>query len=587
MVGRTFSGGRYEILEQVGEGGAALVFRGRDHHLDRDVAIKVLRPELAGDPEFAERFRREATAAGGLCHPHIAQVYDIGSEGGVPFIVMEYVSGGTLRDRLRSGPLPVDEALHIAADVAAALHHAHQSGIVHRDIKPLNILFTRDGDCKVLDFGIARALSRASISQSGSLVGSVHYISPEQARGEVAGPQSDVYSLGVVLYQMLTGSVPFEADAPVAVAMKHVQEPAPDVRYRRPDAPVAAAVLVNRALAKSTEERFVSASAFQAEIERARQSLAPAAAVGGYAPEDMATRKIDRPVALPAPPRAVRSQRSPLEQPIEPDGLSSLTWALVTLTILVVCASVGVLAWLNWPSKAQATPESEAVVEDVLVMPRVEGLSRQQAKRVLRDAGISDSQIEIDEQKTDMVPDIVMAQSPPFNQPLRKTDRVYLTVSVPLKDEEDELVSVPDVVGLDLRDATRALVEAGFEPAIEKREADRGEKPGTVVDQDPAGSSARREGDRVRIWVAEEPRAESEPPPQTAGGTGAAEHPQPPEEPKNNGGSGSEPPPADGGQPHDGGGETPGGADGGTPPTEPPPTDPGPGAGPAAEGDGA
>ncbi len=589
MVGRTFSGGRYEILEQVGEGGAALVYRGRDHHLDRDVAIKVLRPELAGDPEFAERFRREATAAGGLCHPHIAQVHDIGSENGVPFIVMEYVPGGTLRDRLRSGPLPVDEALRIAGDVAAALHHAHQSGIVHRDIKPLNILFTRDGDCKVLDFGIARALSRASISQTGSLVGSVHYISPEQARGEPAGPQADVSSVGGVLYQLLTGAVPFEADTPIAVAMKHMQEPAQDVRYRRPEVPVAVAVLVGRALAKTTEERFVSAAAFQAEIERARQALATPGPTTAYAPEDLATRKIDRPVALPAPMRSARAQRSPLEEPIEPDGLSSLTWALVTLTILVVCASVGVLAWLNWPQRgeAAAASESQAAVEDYLTMPRVQGLSRIDAKRALRSAGILDSQIRVIEQKTDaMEPDVVTAQDPRPGLPITKSATVTLTVSAPLKSEDDEQVSVPNVVDLELRQATRALADAGLDFEVVPQKARPGEEVGVVVDQDPAGGRRLRKGDKVRIWVAEAADEESKPPPQKTGPSdtgdnGPGDEPKPP---KNDGGGQPKPPADDHGEgPTKNGGETPG--DGGGGGSEPPPTTPA--TEPAAEGDGA
>jgi serine/threonine-protein kinase len=238
-----------------------------DRAAGRPCAVKVLSDVLSRDEEFRRRFRREAEAAQRLTHPHIVTVYGCGEDGVHHYMVMEYVPGGTLRDALRHrGALGEAEALRVASEVADALAYAHGRGVVHRDIKPHNVLLTEEGHVKVADFGIARTLDATSLTRTGSVFGSAQYISPEQARGDHAGPQADLYALGVVLFEMLTGRVPFDGEAPVAVALKHLKDPPPDLFLLRPDLSAATVVLIQRLLAKAEEDRPPTAAALAADL---------------------------------------------------------------------------------------------------------------------------------------------------------------------------------------------------------------------------------------------------------------------------------------------------------------------------------
>jgi hypothetical protein len=259
MIGQILNH-RYEILEKLGEGGMAIAYRGRDRVLGRTVAIKVMRPELSGDAEFLARFRREARAAAGVTHPHIAGIYDTGNDGPHHYIVMEYVDGESLRDRLRrEGPLPLAEALRIATETAEALGAAHAAEVVHRDIKPHNILLSREGQVKVTDFGIARATASSGQTETGKIIGSMDYVSPEQARGDAVGPQSDLYSLGVTLFEMLAGRTPFEGLDRIAVLHKHIYDQPPPITDFRPGLPAEVESLVEHCLEKDLSLRFASA----------------------------------------------------------------------------------------------------------------------------------------------------------------------------------------------------------------------------------------------------------------------------------------------------------------------------------------
>ncbi|HHW43609.1 MAG TPA: Stk1 family PASTA domain-containing Ser/Thr kinase, partial [Desulfotomaculum sp.] len=267
MIGKQL-GNRYEILEQLGGGGMAIVYKGRDTFLNRLVTIKMLRPEFSSDQDFTRRFRREAQAVASLSHPHIVSIYDVGQEEGVQYLVMEYVDGEDLKTLIRrEGALDAERAVQIALQVLEALEHAHENNIVHRDIKPHNILLTKSGRAKLTDFGIAREATAATVTQTDTIVGSVHYLSPEQARGEVAGPKSDIYSLGVVLYEMLTGTVPFAGDSPISVAIKHIQEEPEPPSRRNPAIPPALEQVVLRALAKNPGQRFASAREMAIHLE--------------------------------------------------------------------------------------------------------------------------------------------------------------------------------------------------------------------------------------------------------------------------------------------------------------------------------
>src|SRR5690606_23427971 len=267
MIGSEL-GGRYELIERIGGGGMALVYKARDMLLGRKVAVKILRQQFVGDEEFIKRFRREAQAAASLSHPNVVSIYDVGQDGDIHYIIMEYVEGINLNDKIKQqAPLQVEEAVNIAMQICDALDHAHSNGIIHRDIKPHNILIGKNGRVKVTDFGIARAITSADITQTGSVLGSVHYFSPEQAKGAAQDAVSDLYSLGIVLYQMLTAKLPFSGDSPISVALKHLQEEVESPRAINPHIPQSVENIVLKALRKSPRERYASARAMLKDLD--------------------------------------------------------------------------------------------------------------------------------------------------------------------------------------------------------------------------------------------------------------------------------------------------------------------------------
>src|ERR687895_259745 len=255
----TLIGDRFRLEEKIGSGGMSSVYRAFDPTLERLVAIKLMHRDISSDPDQLERFRREARAVAQLNHPHVVTVIDAGEDDGAPYIVFEYVEGETLKDRIRRlGRLPVSEAVAYAIEIGRALEAAHHSRLVHRDVKPQNVLIDRDGRAKVTDFGIARSLEAQGLTATGRVLGTTDYVSPEQALGHEVTAQSDIYSLGVVLYEMLTGEVPFKADTQVAVAMKHVREALPDVQRRRPEISATLAAVIERSTAKETQNRYAT-----------------------------------------------------------------------------------------------------------------------------------------------------------------------------------------------------------------------------------------------------------------------------------------------------------------------------------------
>ncbi|MCO5385478.1 Stk1 family PASTA domain-containing Ser/Thr kinase [Desulfosporosinus sp.] len=253
-------GGRYEVLDRIGAGGMAIVYKAKDLLLNRVVTIKVLREQFVTDEDFIRRFRREAQSAASLSHPNIVSIYDVGKDGDTEYIVMEYVEGRNLKEIIREyAPLSTEQSINLARQITGAIRNAHENHIIHRDIKPHNILVTADGHAKVTDFGIARAVSSATVTHTGDIVGSVHYLSPEQAKGIQSNEQSDIYSLGIVLYELLTGKVPYDGETPIAIALKHLQqEPVPPSKLNPRIAKELEGVIM-RAIAKSPEQRYVSA----------------------------------------------------------------------------------------------------------------------------------------------------------------------------------------------------------------------------------------------------------------------------------------------------------------------------------------
>lgn len=264
---------RYEVISHIGQGGMADVFMGIDPILNRKVAIKILRADLSTDAISILRFEREAQAAAALSHPNIVEIYDVGDYKGHHYIVMEYVEGKTLKQVIRSrGPLVNEEAIDIMKQLCSAVAEAHARGIIHRDIKPQNVIVKADGSVKILDFGIATAKGSMQLTQANNVMGSVHYLAPELAKGEQASPQSDIYALGIVLYEMLSGDVPFKADQAVQIALKHMREPMPDIRQMNSSVPQSVANIITRATAKNPEERYRSAREMLADVSTCLRS---------------------------------------------------------------------------------------------------------------------------------------------------------------------------------------------------------------------------------------------------------------------------------------------------------------------------
>ena len=391
---KTVLDNRYDIVRPLGSGGMGEVFLARDRVLGRDVALKVLRKQYAGDDEFAERFRREAMSAASLSHPNIVQVYDRGeTEEGASYIAMEYVPGGTLKERiLREGPLEAAEAAGLGAQVAEALGAAHDRGLVHRDVKPQNVLLTARGGAKVADFGIARAGSSATISRTGSVMGTAGYMSPEQALGKPATSKSDLYSLGVVLYEALTGELPYTADNPIAVSMKHVNEPVRPPREIDPGIPEGMNAIVTKLMAKDPEDRYADADELADGLRRVNRGLEPVAA--GVArthrppphrtsvPSQNLTREMPKPRPGPAPRRRRRGL---------PWLLFALAAILLTLGVLgglqAVLGPEAMKGWFDVFQGGNPSPAQPAGPEQVKV-PEVAGLTRSVAEKRLTDAGL-------------------------------------------------------------------------------------------------------------------------------------------------------------------------------------------------------
>jgi eukaryotic-like serine/threonine-protein kinase len=299
VIGTKLSG-RYRIEDEIGSGGMSTVYRAFDETLEREVAVKIMHSDISSDAAALERFRREARTVAQLSHPHVVMVIDAGEDHGHPYIVFEHVGGETLKERIRrEGPLPIAEAVAYAIEIGRALQVAHERGLVHRDVKPQNVLIDEEGRAKVTDFGIALGLEAEGLTAAGRMVGTTDYVSPEQAMGHEVNGQSDVYSLGIVLYEMITGEVPFKGESGVSVAMKHVREGLPDLQRRRPGVSAALAAVVERATAKELRNRYASMADLVADLEetltyetaRAGEATGEATAVLSQLPGGSATRK--------------------------------------------------------------------------------------------------------------------------------------------------------------------------------------------------------------------------------------------------------------------------------------------------------
>ncbi len=497
---------RYEIHSRIGRGGMADVFLARDRLLDRPVAVKVLFPEYAADPNFVERFRREATAASNLTHPNIVGVYDFGRQGGTYFMVMEYVNGRTLGDILKAdGSLHPQRAADIASDVAAALGFAHRNGVVHRDVKPANILVSTTGAVKVADFGIARAMNAAveqDLTQAGAVMGTATYFSPEQAQGGNPDPRSDLYSLGIVMYEMVAGQVPFHADNPVGIAYKQVHDlPAP-LSQVAPGVPPAYEAIVMKLLAKSPTARYPSADDLRTELRRFREGLPVAALAGaGAAAATTMNRAVNPTTAQPAvpPTQALANQGTrviPTEvRPPTPGATGQVPyaydepprrngWYVLGAVLAVLLVAIGGVILYN------TLKDGGGSAGQVTLMNFV-GQPVDQAKQSLAALGLV---AQDDPQDTGATPpNQVFAQAPPAGDKVDKGSTVKLSY-VKAKAQ----VALPNLAGQPITQAQATLQQLGLAAQTVEQESDQ--PAGTVLAQDPAPGKVDA-GSTVKLTV--------------------------------------------------------------------------------------
>lgn len=496
----TVFGGRYELHRRLARGGMADVFLARDQLLGRPVAVKVLFPEYATDPKFVERFRREAQAAANLNHPNIVSIYDWGEELGTYYIVMEYVEGQSLAQILRrDGSLTVEQVTRVALDVAAALGFAHDGGVVHRDVKPGNVLVSPKGEMKVADFGIATAMSAnadANLTQTGAVMGTATYFSPEQAQGHKVDHRSDLYSLGVLMYEMLVGTPPFTGETPVSIAYKHVQEPVVPITEHGVDIPGPLAAITMKLLSKKPDNRYPSAEALLADLNRFRQGQAIAA--GAVAPQMVGAAGPMPPGAGLAPTSATAVSRGPMdsrELPATyrepPRRRGGLIFAGVLMTGLVLAGFLILLQ--EYLGTADGDTEPTVEVVQTVEIPAVGGRVEADARSTLEAQRLV---VERRATADDAIPagQVIMTE-PAAGTTVNLGSTVTMVVS-----SGANVRAVPSVLTLSENEALTAITRAGFEPSRQGVTSEIAPE-GEVVGQEPAAGQLAEPGSVVVYQV--------------------------------------------------------------------------------------
>src|SRR6266545_295559 len=548
--------GRYRVVRKLGSGGMADVYLAEDEELGRRVAIKILNERHANDEQFVERFRREAKNAAGLSHPNIVSIYDRGEAEGTYYIAMEYLDGRSLKELVVArGPLPIGDAIAFTREVLSALRFAHRKGVVHRDIKPHNVMADADGRLKVTDFGIARA-GASQMTEAGSIIGTAQYLSPEQARGAAVDQRSDLYSVGIVLYELLTGTVPFNGETPVEIAMRHLSDTPQPPSIKRPEIPPDLDMIVLRALAKNPDDRFQTAAEMDAELERVAQGAGVTTETADAATAVLSGTAFSTAPTAITPPRRPPTAARPSYRYAEPPPKQRPIWPWLLALLVVVLA--GVAGWYAYGqikdslsgSGTVSVPPLTGMREDLAVarvhraglddevicrpnertkvgdvydqrpdpgvrvdkgqkiriyvstgppkveVPDVRGQSRDEAVGTLTNAGLTPNVVEIFSREE---AGTVIAQFPLGGTRVLKGSKVRINVSRGVKP-----LTVPNVVGQPYDNAAGQLQAEGF--AVARRDVDSGQPKDVVIDQQPDGGSSLARGGTVTLYVSKGPK---------------------------------------------------------------------------------
>ncbi|MCC0642997.1 MULTISPECIES: Stk1 family PASTA domain-containing Ser/Thr kinase [unclassified Clostridioides] len=546
-MGDTILGNRYEIIRKIGDGGMAFVYEAKDRLLNRTVALKVLRPEFVDDDEFLTKFKREAEAVASLSHPNIVNVYDVGEDGKVHYIVMEFVDGKNLKEIIQDeGILDEYTALDITKQIAMALSAAHKKGIIHRDIKPHNILISNEGRVvKVADFGIAKAVSNSTMTNIGSIIGSVHYFSPEQAKGKFVTNNADLYSLGIVLYEMLIGKVPFRGDSPISIALQHINDDIDFTSEEKVRIPQSVRTTIKKLTEKSSADRYQTAEELIEDIDYIEKNI-DLDFIKEY--DDFATKKIDEkeiskavnPVlAKPVPekvvkpievadldedddfyeededeeeimrakknqkPKNTQSKRAKKKKKKQESPKARKRLKVVAAVLIVILCAQVFLAYKFLFAGGFGSKD--------LTVPNLVNMTLEEAQSEVEKEGLSLS-VKSEEYSSEVDKNCIISQTPEGGSTnIKKGDTINVVVSKGANE-----ASVPNVVGITLTNAKKVIEENKLKVGTVKYEYSSVYKEGTVLSQSPSsGSSSVQEGDEIDLYVSKGPEKSNTPTPTT------------------------------------------------------------------------
>ena len=485
--------GRYQIIRTIGEGGMANVYLAHDTILNREVAVKVLRGDLADDEKFVRRFQREAISASSLIHPNIVEMYDVGEDNGNYYIVMEYINGRTLKSLIKKrGALTLPEVIDIMLQLTSAIACAHDSYIIHRDIKPQNVLILEDGRVKITDFGIATALNSNELTQTNSVMGSVHYLPPEQANGSGATIKSDIYSLGILMFELLTGKIPFKGDNAVEIAIKHMKEPIPSVRKINPDIPQSIENVILKACAKNTKNRYDNVKEMYDDIKNALtdEGLQQQRLVYKYPENDL-----EKTLVVPNLSRMEKNSEVQGDEEMKQKNkktkkeskLSKAMWitgSICAFLLALICLVVIIL-----PKVTE--------VEDVII-PDVTGLTVVEAEQILKEKGLNVN-TEIKEKKSDSEEGTVIGTEPQIGRTVKKEKEITLVVSI----KRDDVI-IEDYTGKEYKSIQANLTNKGLnvivqEKAVSEEEQDK-YKENTIIDQSAKKGERLQKGNTIILY---------------------------------------------------------------------------------------